>query len=105
MKNIMLRGGQNDDLGIIIRNEWAEDGTTLLFEAALANIRDELADDFGEGRIRPFVEGEPIGTIQSRRSPMLYTETPAKQFERKQRDLVALRMKNDHDIERILQRR
>jgi hypothetical protein len=43
------------------RDEWYADGCTLNLEAALDNIRQEIADDFDNGRVRPFIEGEVIG--------------------------------------------
>lgn len=53
------------DRGKTFRDEWAEDGTTLLFESALENVMDEIKVEHAAGLIRPFVEGEPIGTIRT----------------------------------------
>lgn len=50
------------DRGKTFRDEWAEDGTTLLFEAALENAVEEVAAALALGLVRPFVEGEVIGS-------------------------------------------
>lgn len=87
----------------ILRDEFLSDGTTLAFEAALRNIRDELADEFAEGRVRPFVEGEPIGTIRNQKrgpAPMLKTEKEL--YDERQKVLRELRIKNDEAMDAVM---
>ena len=103
MNDIRLRGTQGDALGNVIRNEWAEDGTTLLLEAALANIREEIGEAFGLGKVRPFVEGEPIGVMQHRVLPTREPETPEQRWTRRQQEITYLREKNDRALARILE--
>jgi len=86
------------NLGRVRRDEWADDGTTLILETALDFIRQEIADDYEAGKVKPFVEGEQIGMRQPRRMLVTYIETPEKRWERRQKALRALRARNDHRI-------
>ena len=109
-----LRGGQGDTIGSIIRNEWAEDGTTLLLEAALDNIREEIMEDWMAGKRRLFVElstppqkkgsksrrglGEMLGMIRPPKVFVQVPETQEEKWKRQQHELKALRRKNDEDL-------
>ena len=88
----------------IPRDEFREDdGVTLKLGAALDNIRIELADDYLYGRVRPFVEGEPIGAIRNQKrgpAPMLKSEKEL--YEERQKVLLELRQKNDDAITRVI---
>lgn len=95
MRADLLSGDPGGSLGSLFRNEWAVDGTTLYLEAALDNIRTELAEEYMAGKRRPFVEGEPIGTIRPRRLVIGLPETPAERWRRRQDELLALRQKNN----------
>jgi len=69
------------------------------------SIMEELVQDRLAGKVKPFREGEAIGRIQNhKRGPAPMLRTPAELYAERQRELNALREKNDATIARILGR-
>lgn len=97
-----LRDSQGERIGTIIRHEWADDGVTLFLDAALENIRQEIAWDYEAGKVKPFREGESIGELQHLKKNAVIQLSPAQRWEHRQSELRALREKNDRAIARIL---
>jgi len=106
VRDIFLRDKQGEPIGKVIRHEFMEDGVTLKLDTALENIRDEMADDYEAGKVRPFVEGEPIGVIHNqKRGPAKMLKTEAELYAERQKVLRELRVKNDEAMNTILKRR
>jgi hypothetical protein len=76
------------------------------------SIMQELAEDSAEGRIHPFVEGEPIGRIQEGKLAQKAIEPAGEQATREHNDrmqrrndeMLALRDRNDRTITALLRR-
>jgi len=75
-------------------------GSSLTGESIMAELHvDRLA-----GRIKPFVEGEPIGAYKLRPEPKPAPElrTPERIASDKRQEMLALRAKNDRAMARLL---
>lgn len=94
-KPVVLAEQQGEKLRRIIRDEWAEDGTTLFLESALQNIREEIALDFELGKVKPFVEGEPIGAYKKRPKVKVVHLTPQQRWLQRLEECATLRARND----------
>lgn len=102
-----ISGFDSDEKPFIpIRDEFMPDGVTLRFDEAMRNIRQEMADDYANGRVKSFVEGEHIGCINNQKrgpAPMLKNE--GELYAERQKLLRETRAKNDEAMTTILKRR
>jgi hypothetical protein len=80
-----------------------------LFEATVREVCREVAAMRAAGTLRPFTEGEPVGALPRR--VRLKPPTPARlkrehdqRMQDRQREMLALRRRNDANIEALLRR-
>lgn len=69
------------------------------------SIMEEIQNDRNAGRVRPFVEGEPIGRIQQhvrKPAPMLMTRNEV--MDERQKELRARQRRNDATLAKMLRR-
>ena len=76
------------------------------FEETLREVCLEVAEMRIEKRLRPFVEGEPIGAYKKPPKPKRVTDAQVREYKRKryewgQEELRALRAKNDAELKRL----
>lgn len=91
------------------RQDW-EDKTVLGLEnpeldPIVREIEREVAADRLAGRLKPFIEGEPIGVLPRRvrvKSVRRYWNDHDTRMEEKRAEMLALRARNDATIESLL---